>query len=495
MAITFEDVPADIRIPFVTAEIIASLAGRGPSLLPYRALIIGQKISAGTADDNSLHRVTRVAEVITLAGRGSMLHRQALAWFESNKITEVWILVLADDSGGTAAAGDITVTGPATESGAIALYLGGERVIVSVTDEDDDTTIAAAIQAAIALKTDLPVTAAVNGGDDTIVDLTFRHKGEVGNHYNIRDSFGDTESLPAGVGLAYTQMTGGDTNPDLDDAIAAMGDGWWQIWTHPYIDSTSLTAIEAELADRFGSLRMIDGFAITAAQGSFGTLTTLGGARNSKHQSIFAQPGATPLTPPMEFAADVAANVAKEGERDPSRPMHTVPLKRTVQIKDESDLFTKQERGIGSGLLYEGIATTKNVGTAVQLEGMQTTYQTDPTGSDDASYRHIATLLTLLYLRYDFRNRFGAAHARFKLADDGTPIAPGQKVITPKRAEQWTLGWFRSHLGRHVENYEQFKADMFAERNEGDPNRLDIVIPADLINQLIVTAAQIAFRR
>ena len=57
-----------------------------------------------------------------------MLHRMAIAWFASNKSTELWLGVLADNGAGVAATGTIVVTGPATATGTIPLYLGGVLV-------------------------------------------------------------------------------------------------------------------------------------------------------------------------------------------------------------------------------------------------------------------------------------------------------------------------------------------------------------------------------
>ena len=85
-------------------------------------------------------------------------------------------------------------------------------------------------------------------------------------------------------------------------------------------------------------------------------------------------------------------------------------------------------------------------------------------------------------------------YPRHKLADDGTRFGPGQAIVTPKtmkaeavaRFTQWeTLGL--------VEGAEQFKRDLIIERNAQDPNRLDHLLPPDLINQLRVNGVQIAF--
>src|SRR5574343_613161 len=282
MSISFNQVPSNLRVPFVTAEFDSSQAAQGPALLAYRALLIGQKLVAGTQAADTLVKVTSADQVVTLAGRGSMLHRMALAWFASNNVTELWIGVLADNGAGVAAAGTIC------------LYLGGERITVGVNAGDTVGTIATAISTAINAKTDLPVTASPSAG---VVTVTFRHKGTIGNSYDMRLNYRDGEALPAGVAITIVAMASGETNPTLTALIAAMGDTWFHVIGHPYTDATSLTALETELASRASSMRMIDGLAITSASGSQGTLTSLGGGRNSGYSVIAAQRGPTPLTP------------------------------------------------------------------------------------------------------------------------------------------------------------------------------------------------------
>lgn len=492
MSLSFNSISPTLRVPFVAVEFDASKAQQGPALLAYRALIIGQKLAAGSQAADTLVKVTSVDQVIALAGRGSMLHRQALAWFASNKSTEVWLGVLADDGAGVAATGTILVAGPATADGTIALYLGGERITIGVNSGDAAGDIATAIGDAINANLDLPVTAAVNVAT---VTLTFRHKGLAGNSYDVRHSFRDGEALPAGVTLTITAMGGvvaGTTNPALTNLIAAMTDLWFQVWTHPYTDATSLTAIEAELASRFGPMRSMDGLAITSMSGNFAAHTSLGSGRNSQHSVIVAQPGASPLTPPMEFAAEVAAVVAIAGAADPARPFQTLALARAI-APAETDQWSLDERNL---FLYDGIATTKRAaGGVVQLERIITTYQTSPSGADDTAYLDATTMLTLMYLRYSFRVRMQLRYPRHKLANDGVRLGSGQAVITPKLGKAEAITWFREmeELGL-VEGFDQFKRDLVVERNLSDPNRLDLLLPPDLINALIVTGAQIQFR-
>src|SRR5262245_10499873 len=132
MSISFSSVPSNLRVPFVTAEFNNQRATQGAALLPYRVLIIGQKTSGGAWTANTIQKASNVDQVISGAGRGSMLHRMALKYFENNRFTETWFGVLADNGGGAFAAGTLTVTGPATAAGTLNIYLGGTLVQVAV---------------------------------------------------------------------------------------------------------------------------------------------------------------------------------------------------------------------------------------------------------------------------------------------------------------------------------------------------------------------------
>lgn len=489
MAISFNSIPSNLRVPFVAAEFDSSRAQQGPALLAYRALIIGQKIAAGTATADTLVKATTADQVATLAGRGSQLHRMAKRWFDNNRFTETYIGVLADNGAGVAATGTITVTGPATAAGTISLYIAGELVQIAVASAAAQNDVATAIAAAVTAATDLPVTAAAN---TNVVTLTARNKGTAGNDIDVRVNYQDGEATPAGISLAIVAMATGATNPTLTNLIAAMGDTWFHVWAHPYTDATNLTAIETELASRFGPTRMIDGLAITSAAGTQGTLSTLGDTRNSPHNCIVAQPGASPVTPPAEFAAALAAVIAYHGNSDPARPFQTLPLVG-VKAPAEADLFTFAERNL---MLYDGIGTSKiAAGGIVQIERVITTYKTNAAGSADTAYLDATSMLTLLYARYSFRALVLAKYPRHKLADDGARFGAGQAVITPKLMRAEACAWFRSleELGL-FEGFDQFKTDLVVERNAQDPNRLDVLLPPDLINALVVTAASIQFR-
>lgn len=484
--ISFNSIPANNRLPFVFVEFDNANAVQGPALQAYRALMLGQKLSGGTAPANTPVRVTSVAQAKTLFGDGSMLHHMAEKWFANNKSTELWVIPLDDNGAGVKASGTLTFTGPATAAGAINLYVAGRKISVAVAVSDTATAIAAAVAAAINAKPYLGITAVAAMG---VVTMSYVHKGIMGNEVDVRLNYFEGEALPAGVGCTIVALASGTLNPSLTAAISAMGDTQYHIIAFPYTDAQSLTDFETELTSRFGPTRQIDGVAFAAKNANFSGLTSLGDSRNSPHVSIshcYKHP-----SHPAQFAAAVASVAALYGNVDPARPFQTLPIAGELPAL-EQDRFTNEERNL---LLFDGIATNiVDAGGVIRLERLITTYQENPLGADDVSYLDVTTMLTLSYLRYDFRNYFLLKYPRHKLADDGTRFGAGQAVITPAVGRAEAIAKFRQweELGL-VENFDQFKAELIVERNLTDRNRLDFLLPPDIINQLITVAAKISF--
>lgn len=486
MGIIFNSIPNNLRVPFVAVEFSNANASQGPTLLPYNVLLIGQ-MTSGTATANSIVSVSSASQVQSLAGSGSMLHRMALAYFASNQSTQTYIGVLADNGAGVAATGTLTVTGPATAAGTLSIYIGGQLVSVGVNSGDTATAIAANIVTAVTALTSLPVTAAAAAG---VVTLTAKNKGTCGNAIDIRLNYQIGQATPAGVAVAVVAMSAGATNPTLTSLIAAMGDQWFQIIGHPYTDATSLTALENELNSRFGPMRMIDGLGITSAAGTQSTLATLGLGRNNSHNCIVAQPGQNPVTPPEEFAAEVAGVVAYYAQINPAQPFQTLQLAWS-QPSATADLFTLTQRNL---LLYDGIATSNTVAGKVQLERIITTYQLNASNAPDASYLDSNTMLNLMYLRYTFRQFMTSSFPRALLGQDGVRAGAGTPVVTPLIAKGAAVAWYKNMMDLNlVQNLPLFKSNLVVQVDGTNPNQLDFLLPPDLIGQLMVNAAQIQF--
>jgi len=487
------DIPTTLRLPLVWAQVDGSQAGTFANY--QRALIIGYKKAAAPGTPNALVRVTSPDQAKALYGRGSQHAHMFEAWFKNNKFEETWGITVAPPNAGTAASGTILVAGPATNSGAIYLYIAGRRISVNVTVGDAAAAIATAIGAAINAALDLPVTASV---ETVTVTLTCNWKGIDGNGIDIRvNYYGDLggETLPAGVTLTITPMSGGVGVPDLTGALATLGDQPFDTVVFAWTDTTTLNAADQEW-DHVGTngrwtwLRQIYGHVYCAKDGTPGDLQTFGSARNGAHVTCFGY-YASP-TPSWERAAMYACQAHTALRNDPARPLHTLPL--VGMMPAIPDLrFTKGEK---NALAFDGIscATEADDGTCT-IETSFSMYQKNAHGLEDNAFLKVQTLATLAYVLRSLRFVLTQKFPRHKLANDGTRYGPGQAIVTPKVAKAAIVAHYRSieYLGL-VENAEAFAQALIVERNVNDPNRLDVLYPPDLVNQLDVLAVLAQFR-
>jgi phage tail sheath gpL-like len=490
MAVSFNNIPSNIRVPLFYAEVDASRAGYFQ--LNNRSLLIGQKLAAGTAAANVPIFCSNQDAARLLCGVGSMLERMVGAYRANDAFGELWILPLDDAGAGVQATGTVTFTGPATAAGTINLYIAGQRVQVAVNAADTATVIATAVVAAITANTSLPVTATSAAG---VVTLTAKHRGEVGNDIQVQLNYlGNLggEALPAGVAATIVAMTSGATNPVLTTAITNLGDEVFDYVIHPYTDTTSLNALQAYFNDTTGNwsyLKQTYGGGFSARRGTVAALQTFGAGRNDQHMSVLGYGGSP--TPVYEVAAMYGAQCAKSLSIDPARPLQTLPLIGMLPAPMQSR-FTVSERNT---LLFTGVATQYVEGGTVRIERAVTNYRQNTFGQADPSYLDVETLFTLAYILRNLKFRITQKFPRHKLANDGTRFGDGQAIVTPKiiRAELLACYAELENLGL-VENREAFAQNLIVERSATDPNRVDVLLPPDLVNQLRIFAVLAQFR-
>ena len=132
MAIQFNEIPGNLRVPFMRVEFNA---GQAPYASIARLVLIGQKTAAGTAEANKPVWVTGGED--GLFGAGSMLACMYKIARKNGPFQEIWAVPLSDAAASTAATGTITVGGtfPVTVAGTIVLYINDQRVTVPGVDD------------------------------------------------------------------------------------------------------------------------------------------------------------------------------------------------------------------------------------------------------------------------------------------------------------------------------------------------------------------------
>ena len=499
MAISFNNIPDDIRTPGNYAEVDNSRALKGLAQNPHKALIIGQKTSDGASPVNVIKQITSDGLADGFFGTGSILARMCNTFKANNPNTELHAIALSiSAAAGVRASGLIKFESglSATAAGTYYLMINGQKCYVAITSAWSVTDVCAAIVATINSMDVLPCDATVSASDvgSDHVMLSAKLSGTLGNQIDVRANYYTGQSNPAGWsenGITHTALSGGSTDPDLGDAWAVIENEQYHYIIQPYTDASNLGEIEQELEDRFKPLEDLQGHGFTSYRGTQAQCTTLGNGRNSPHNTIHGLYGSP--TCPEEIAAALGAVAAWNLNNDPARPLHTLKLKK-VLAPDVVDRFSRAERDI---LLYDGIATNIYDSSGnVLIERCITTYQTNALGVTDPSYLDIQTLATLGEIRYQYKTRMVNRFIipRMKLADDTFPVQPGTNVVTPRTIKQEIIALFTELQEKAlIENLSDFVDNLIVERDSSDVNRVNVLLPPDLINQFRVLATSIQF--
>jgi phage tail sheath gpL-like len=284
--------------------------------------------------------------------------------------------------------------------------------------------------------------------------------------------------------------------PEFDTLIANMGEQEFEYVALPYTDSTSLMAWEIEYGfsdtGRWGWMRQHFGHVFSARRGTYSDLVTFGLSRNSGVVSVMAFEEETP-TPIYELCAAYTAKAQRSLANDPARPLQTLQLLGTLPAPFQLRFNWLELNAMAtSGLAIQKVWPGSGY---PQIAREQTTYQLNLYGYGDDAYELVTTLATLALVLRNQRQAITSKYPRSKLADDGTLFGPGQAIVTPGiiRAELVAQARIDEYNGL-VENIQQFKAHLLVERDPNNPNRLNVLYPPDLINQLRIFAVLAQFR-
>ncbi|MCW6521742.1 phage tail sheath subtilisin-like domain-containing protein [Yersinia ruckeri] len=491
MTLPFSHIPNNLRTPLFFAEFDNSQANSATTT--QRTLIIGQMLAAATLPPNVPVLVSSVATVAGLCGAGSMLQGQMAAYLANDIAGEIYILPLSDAEAMVAATGKITVTTPASATGAISLYIAGIRVQIAVVATDDVATIATALTAAINAATALPVIATAAAG---VITLTAKNKGAHGNAIDVRLNYlgsAGGENTPDSLALTITPMSGGAGAPELDDALANLQDRTFDFIINPYTDTASLNKLKDFLSDstgRWSYAEQLYGHSFAAQSGTYGQLTAAGELRNDQHASLLGVNGSP--TPSYIWSAAYVGAIAQSLRNDPGRPLQTLSI-AGVLAPPLASRFTLTER---NNLLHSGISTVTvaDDGT-VQVENIITTYQKNGFGAEDDSYLQIETLFLLMFVTRYMRTQVTSKFARMKLAADGTRFAPGSAIITPNVIRAELIAQYQAlEFSGYVQDAKGFAKGLIVEKSASNPNRVDVLWTGVLINQLRIFAVLNQFR-
>lgn len=471
--IRFTTISATERVPGVYTELVRA-AAQGLPTGAARLVLIGQKLSAGTISAATPTQITSVSHARDLCGRGSMLARMVEAALTTQpQLAELWVVALLDAGGGAAqAAGSIAVAISSLTAGTLYLRLAGQTLRLAIASGDTANDIAAAIKAAIDEAPDLPLTATVS---TNTVTTTARHKGTLGNKLDMGYEFSGT-----GLTLTVTAMSGGSGDPTVQTALDALFPETWDVIVTPYADSSPMDDVVDHLDAVSDGTEQRPGVAVAALDDTLSNATTLAGNLNHA-RVVLAWLEATESWPP-EVAAAYGALLA--GEPDLALPLNTLALPM-LHVPVVASRPLRSELAVA---LANGVAPLVVEQNEVRVLRAISTYLTDSGGSADSTFLDIQTVRVADYVRRSVRERLSTRFARAKIA----AVAHTETTTDPDAIRAEVIDVLQ-RLERidYVEAVEDNLAGVLVERNEGDPTRVDIRVPADVVNGLHILAARI----
>ena len=465
--ISFDNIPSSIRKPGAYFEFNTTLAVNSLPANVQPALIIAQRLAAGTVAALVPTRVYSSNDAAVYFGRGSLAHRMVRAALKANPYMDLTVCAL-DDGAGVAASGTFTFVNTATGSGVVNVYIGNDLVQMAVASGDLIATLATNLAAAINAIADLPVTAAANLG---VVTVTARNKGVISNQIDLE------ATITAGIGttIAAVAMANGTVDPTIQSALDKVYASQYSIIITPYNDATALGTLKTHLDAVSGPIEQRPGVGYFATDTALATAITLATTTLNSGRLVGAFLRGT-RSPSYEIAAAYAA--VRASESDPARPLNYLTL-AGIAAPVEAQRLTRAEQ---ESALANGVAPLQvGPGQTVQIVRAITTYTKNAAAVPDISLLDVTTIDTLDYTRRAVRERLLLRFPRVKLSAK-TPARVRTEVLDIlNRLERLEI----------LENVAANYPGVIVERDEQDPNRLDIRIPADVVNGLHIIAGRI----
>lgn len=480
----------------------------GMPRLNLRALLVGTMTEDGNAEPNVPKVIGTQQQADVAFGMGSECARMVKAFFKNNFANEMWVLPLPEPPGGTAATGSIEVIAAPVEAGTIHLYVGAQPIKINIGGTDTEEEVAAAIAERIMAEDDLPITAEIDGTDAKKINLACNWKGVGGNEIRISTNYYGPiggEIAPPGLGLDLPPtnfLTGGVGTPVMTTAIMNLGEEEFEYVAVPFTDSTTLRDWDMEYGfsdeGRWGWKRQLFGHVFSAKRGTYSDLIMWGSgfgtgfAVNSGVISVMAFEQDTP-SPMYEMTAAYVAKAQRALTNDPARPLQTLQLFGTLPARLHErfnwlELNSLATNGLAIQKVWQGSGYP-------QIAREQTTYQWGFYGIGDDAYELVTTLATLAKLLRNQRHAITQKFPRHKLANDGTRFGPGQAIVTPGIIKAELVAQYRmDEYNGLVEDARNYKRFLLVERDPNNPNRVNVLYPPDLINQLRIFAVLAQFR-
>lgn len=462
--IQFDTIPNSVRKPGRYIEFNTRTAVRGLPQNPQKMLLIAPMLGTGTIEPLQPINLFSDAEAADLFGAGSWAHLCVKQAFINNAYLDLTVIGVADADAGIAASGSVNLSGTAGSGGVVTVKIGGIDYQVSISAGETAASIAGRL-AEVINQAEAPVSAAVNSGT---VELVAKNKGSIGNEIDLQAGCTAND-----IAIVVNPFGGGDVNADITPALDRVAGKRYHIICNAYADEKNAHALCQHVDRVSNAIEKRGCIGVMGWRGTLATGTTFTNKLNNGRITVAWYKNA--IESNALLAAGYAAVLAFE--EDPARPLNTLEVKGLTVTSDAAwPLFAEFNNA-----LYNGLTPLHVVNHKVQIMRAISTYTKNATGTDDPALLDITTIRTLDYVRDAVDQRIALRFPREKLSSR-TPLRVRSEIL-----DVLNLCDDMEILEEVLNN----KDKLIVQRNPNDPNRLDAVIPADVVNGLHIFAARI----
>jgi phage tail sheath gpL-like len=456
----------------------------------------------GTGVPGTWYEFYSVNDVRDTFGPGCPLTLMAMQHFATCPELPLYCSPLAEvTTGAVKATHTITITGPATGTGLLAVALMDFEFEVAVNTGTTGDAIAAALADAFNANVDLPFDAAAATGGQ--ITMTSKVVGAAGNWFEPiwNPEFGD--QFPPGVAVTTAAGTPGNATYDAVTLVTPFQCPWDCVAIgveDEIVVNTVIHQLRAQwLCGVQGDFR--GGECFHSYTDTAGQIAAYGRDRNNPEEVVI--PVRTGYKyPGYLFSAATCSRVCCTACDDPSRPvqydngilgsLYDHRQCSTVWSSDEKKMF------YDAGIMNWDVANSLGVRvTSLWIEEPLTTYKYDQnTGAPDGAWQRVESRYTVMKFARDLGFWYRHNWSSVSLVDDGTRIPPGKRAVSPRIMKASILAWMRAQeIGWTIEDAGRLESMVAVERTETpnncDPNRLNVMLDIDLVNQLARIATTI----
>ena len=504
MPVSFPTLLPNTLVPLFYAEVTSAPQ---PIVSNLRMLLIGhmnngEQHGEGTAVANTPYILTG-PEASTLFGPGSQLAWMYAAARANAEPAEIWGIAITERPPGPTvirATGEIVVTAPGSRNrtGVVGFYIAGRVCKIFVEPTDTQHQIAEKIRKAIN-GAGHPIRALAVPADpnpkSNIVKVECTWYGYTGNEIRITHTGprAHVEKTSPNARLSRSLLTlpgslsGGEGETEAEDIFATVEDMPFDLFVVPDQSPSLMGGVRDFMVRRWSPYNQLYGHTVSAKIDDLPGQEAFAETHNDPHHSVLAIQQS--VCPPWEWASALAGVMVTHWAAPPelSRPLQTLPMYGLFIGSEDSDSFTRNER---QTLLDIGMSTfgVDPDGTP-RIDRVRTLRQHNEFDPPDreVSWADAITMFQTMFFVRSMKAHIQNTFPRCALTDVPTGI---NGFVSVDQIRIAIMHNYRLLEGAGlVENSALFSRYLVVERNTFDPNRVDVLMRPDMVNQLRVVAA------